>query len=139
VATLAQWSLDQAALLSPMLVASSPGLAAALLVVAGVYQLTPFKNACLAHCRSPAHFLADNWRKGLAGAFRMGIQHGLYCLGCCWALMLLLFVGGVMNLVWVAVIAFFVLLEKTMPGGRVASILSGGALIGAGVLLWLRI
>ncbi|MEN8144435.1 MAG: DUF2182 domain-containing protein [Gemmatimonadota bacterium] len=139
VATIAQWSLDQAALLSPMMVASSPAIGAALLVVAGVYQLTPFKDACLAHCRSPAHFLAEKWRKGLGGAFRLGIQHGFYCLGCCWALMLLLFVGGVMNLLWIAAIAFFVLLEKTMPGGRRASILSGGALIAAGLLLLWRI
>jgi predicted metal-binding membrane protein len=136
-ATLAQWGLERAALLSPMLVSSSPALGGALLVGAGIYQLTPFKDACLEHCRSPAHFIAGHWRAGARGALRMGIEHGAYCLGCCWVLMGLLFFGGVMNLLWIAAIALFVLLEKVLPygagGGRWAGI--GMILVGAAVLL----
>lgn len=123
-ATAAQWALERAALLSPNMVATSPGLGAVLLGAAGIYQLTPAKDACLRHCRSPAYFLSEHWRPGMAGAFRMGIVHGAWCLGCCWILMALLFVGGVMNLLWVAAIALFVLLEKALPlgdrGGRLA-------------------
>ena len=121
LAALAQWGLDQAAVLSPMMVTTSPALGAGLLIVAGTYQLTPFKRACLDHCRSPAYFLSAHWKQGIGGAFRMGMEHGAFCVGCCWALMGLLFVGGVMNLLWVAAIAFFVLLEKVMPQGRLAS------------------
>ena len=123
-ATAAQWGLDQAALLSPMMVATSPALGASLLIAAGVYQMTPAKNACLRHCRSPMHFISEHWRPGATGAFKMGLEHGAYCLGCCWALMGLLFFGGVMNLLWIAGITLFVLLEKVLPigarGGRVA-------------------
>ena len=135
LATLAQWGLDQAAVLSPMLVTTSPALGAGLLIVAGTYQLTPFKRACLDHCGSPAHFLSAHWKQGIGGAFRMGMEHGAFCVGCCWALMGLLFLGGVMNLLWVAAIAFFVLLEKVMPQGRLASGATGGALILAGVAM----
>jgi predicted metal-binding membrane protein len=133
LAALAQWGLDQAAVLSPMMVATSPALGGGLLIVAGTYQLTPFKRACLDQCRSPIHFLASQWRPGVGGAFRMGIVHGAVCVGCCWALMGLLFVGGVMNLLWVAAIAFFVLLEKVMPQGQMTSAVAGGALIVIGV------
>ena len=140
-ATAAQWALERAALLSPHMVATSPALGAVLLGAAGVYQLTPAKDACLRHCRAPAHFLAEHWRPGLAGALRMGLEPGAWCLGCCWILMALLFVGGVMNLLWVAAIALFVLLEKALPlgdrGGRVA----GWAMLAAGAvafLTWLR-
>jgi predicted metal-binding membrane protein len=97
-ATLAQWGLESAALLSPMMVSASPALGGVLLIGAGVYQLTPFKDACLEHCRSPAHFISERWRSGTLGAFRMGVEHGTFCLGCCWVLMGLLFFGGVMNL-----------------------------------------
>lgn len=135
LAALAQWGLDQAAVLSPMMVTTSPALGAGLLIVAGTYQLTPFKRACLDHCRSPAYFLSAHWKQGIGGAFRMGMEHGAFCVGCCWALMGLLFVGGVMNLLWVAAIAFFVLLEKVMPQGRLASGVTGGALILAGVAM----
>lgn len=89
-ATLAQWALHEAALLSPMMVTNSAGLGAGLLVAAGVYQLTPMKNRCLDHCRSPAHFISQHWRPGTFGAFRMGLEHGLFCLRCCWVLMGLL-------------------------------------------------
>jgi predicted metal-binding membrane protein len=137
-ATAAQWALDRAALLSPLLVSTSPRLGAALLVAAGLYQLTPWKGACLRHCRAPAHFFARHFRSGALGALRLGLHHGLYCLGCCWALMGLLFVGGVMNLLWVAAIALFVLLEKVMPRGLDGGRLFGGALVALGLLLLAR-
>jgi len=141
VATIAQWGLDRAASLSPMMVATSPALGAALLFAAGAYQLTPLKSACLRHCRSPAHFVAQHWRPGARGAFRMGLEHGGFCLGCCWLLMGLLFVGGVMNLLWIAAIAVFVLLEKVIPDAQFAGRLAGGAMMvtGLGFLVtWLR-
>jgi predicted metal-binding membrane protein len=133
-ATAAQSGLDQLALLSPAMVSASPVLGGGLLIGAGVYELTPYKHACLAHCRAPAHFISRNWRGGFAGAFHMGLGLGTYCLGCCWILMGLLFVGGLMNLFWVAAIAAFILLEKTIPlaetGGRVV----GAAMIVVGLL-----
>jgi predicted metal-binding membrane protein len=132
-ATLAQWGLDHAAMLSPMLVSSSPALGAALLVAAGSYQLTPLKNGCLEHCRAPAQFISENWRPGASGAFRMGLVHGAFCLGCCWVLMGLLFVGGVMNLLWIALITGFVLIEKILPHGVLGGRLAGIAMIAAGV------
>jgi predicted metal-binding membrane protein len=136
-ATLAQWALERAAFLSALLVSNSPALGGALLLAAGVYQLTPLKNACHEHCRSPAHFLADRWRPGNAGALRMGLEHGAYGPGCCWVLMGLLFFGGVMNLVWIAAITLFVLAEKVVPQGVGGGRLAGVGLIGAGALvLW---
>lgn len=135
LATLAQWQLDKAALLSPMLVARSPRVGAGLLVAAGVYQWLPAKDSCLAHCRSPFHFLSTHWRPGSAGAFRMGIAHGLFCIGCCWALMLLLFLGGVMNLVWIGAITLFVLLEKVLPLGDRAGKVTGLVMVLIGALL----
>jgi predicted metal-binding membrane protein len=110
-ATLLQWCLESTALLSPMMVSTSPALGAGLLVAAGLYQMTPQKDACLRHCRSPAHFISEHWRPGTGGAFRMGLVHGAYCLGCCWVLMGILFVGGVMNLLCIAAITLFVLFE----------------------------
>jgi predicted metal-binding membrane protein len=135
-ATVAQWGLERAALL-PMMVSSSPALGGALLVAAGVYQLTPFKDACLEHCRSPAHFIAEYWQPGIPGALRMGIVHGAYCLGCCWVLMGLLFFGGVMNLLWIATIALFVLLEKVVPYGAGGGRWAGIGMILAGALVFL--
>jgi predicted metal-binding membrane protein len=134
VATIAQHALDQAALLSPMMVSRSALFGAALLIAAGVYQLTPFKNACLRNCRAPARFLSRYWRTGNLGAFRMGLRLGAYCVGCCWILMGLLFVGGVMNLLWIAAIASFVLLEKTLPFGEVTGRIAGTAMILVGAL-----
>jgi predicted metal-binding membrane protein len=134
VATVAQYVLDRAALLSPMMVSRSAMFGAALLIAAGIYQLTPFKNACLRNCRAPAHFLSRYWRTGNLGAFRMGLRLGAYCVGCCWILMGLLFVGGVMNLLWIAAIAIFVLLEKTIPFGDVSGRVAGAAMILAGAL-----
>ena len=133
LATLSQWGLEQAALMSPMMVGASPLLGGGLLVVAGIYQWTPLKHACLKHCRSPLHFLAHGMRKGTGGAFVMGLEHGAFCVGCCWVLMGLLFVGGVMNLLWVAAIAAFVLLEKVVPHGVLAGRLSGALLVLAGL------
>lgn len=131
-ATAAQWGLERAALLSPMLVSTSPTLGAALLIGAGVYQLTPYKDACLEHCRSPAHFISEHWRPGTFGAFRMGLVHGAYCLGCCWILMGLLFFGGVMNLLWIAGITLFVLLEKITPFGALGGRAAGLVMIAVG-------
>ncbi len=135
VMTLLQWGLEQAALLSPMMTSTSPVLGGLVLIAAGVYQWLPAKNVCLSHCRSPVHFLSTHWRAGALGAFRMGLEHGLYCLGCCWMLMLLLFVGGVMNLLWVAAIAIFVLIEKVAPFGPVAGQIGSILLIAGGVAM----
>jgi predicted metal-binding membrane protein len=114
-ATAAQWALQTNGLLSPMIVSMSPVLSGALLAIAGVFQFTPLKQACLRACRSPLGFLLTDWRGGLWGAARMGIKHGLYCLGCCWALMALLFVGGAMNLLWIAALTLLVAMEKIAP------------------------
>ncbi len=135
-AALAQWALHQAALLSPAMTTASAPLSGAILIAAGVYQLTPFKGACLRHCRSPLGFLMSHWREGTSGALRMGVDHGTYCLGCCWALMCVLFVVGVMNLVWVAAIAIVVLVEKVGPAGVVVARVAGVAMIAAGALVW---
>jgi predicted metal-binding membrane protein len=132
LATAMQWALGEAAQLSPILEAQSPALAGALLIAAGLYQLTPLKHACLRHCRSPLDFVMTHWREGRAGALAMGLRHGAYCLGCCWMLMLLLFVGGVMNLVWIAVLAAFVLVEKLFPGGHWVARLAGFVLLAWG-------
>ena len=118
VATTLQWGLARAGFLSPMLVGTSAGLGGVLLLAAGLYQLTPIKHACLRHCRSPLAFLGSRWRRGTGGAVRMGLEHGAFCVGCCWFLMGLLFFGGVMNLYWIAGIAVFVLFEKTVPAGH---------------------
>jgi len=115
MATVLQWALEMAVLLSPMMVVTSGSLGAALLIAAGLYQLTPLKDACLKHCQSPAMFMATHYRKGLRGAFQLGLTHGAFCLGCCWLLMGLLFVGGVMNLIWILAISLFVLTEKLLP------------------------
>ena len=135
-ATGLQWTLQRGGLLSPMMATTSSVLGGAVLLTAGVYQWTPLKGACLTHCRSPIHFITQHWQPGRAGAFRMGWDHGLYCLGCCWFLMCLLFVGGVMNLVWIAGLAIFVLLEKVLPLEWVPQV-SGAALVvwGLAVLL----
>jgi predicted metal-binding membrane protein len=134
VVAIVQHALDQAALLSPMMVAKGAGFGPALLIIAGVYQLTPLKNGCLRNCRTPAHFISRHWRTGNVGAFRMGLRLGAYCVGCCWILMGLLFVGGVMNLLWIAAIAVFVLLEKTIPYGEVGGRVAGAAMILFGAL-----
>jgi predicted metal-binding membrane protein len=137
-ATAAQWALDRAALLSPMLSTTSPVLDGSLFILAGLYQFTPLKQTCLRHCRSPFAFVLNHWRDGWAGALWMGLEHGAYCLGCCWALMAVLFVVGVMNLLWVAGLAVFVFAEKLLPGGVWIGRLGGVAMLGFGVFLLAR-
>lgn len=131
--TAAQWGLHKAALLSTMMESTSPLLNGAMLLAAGVFQWTPLKHACLSGCRSPLGFLMSQWRSGRQGAFVMGLRHGAYCLGCCWLLMALLFVTGVMNLFWVVMIALFVLVEKSVARGELFSRTAGVALMIAGV------
>ena len=114
VAVILQWAFERAGILSPMLVGTSVIFGGILLLVAGVYQLTPIKHACLRYCRSPLSFFSAHWRPKARGALRMGLVHGAFCVGCCWFLMGLLFFGGVMNLYWIAGIALFVLFEKTV-------------------------
>ena len=134
-ATLLQWALDELELLSPTLTTTNALFGGALFLSAGVYQLTPLKQACLRHCRSPFAFLFNRWRDGGSGALRMGIEHGAYCLGCCWLLMALLFGVGVMNLLWVAAITLFVLGEKLLRGGAWIARVSGVAMAGYGIWL----
>jgi predicted metal-binding membrane protein len=138
VAALGQSALHAAALLSPAMGVASPWLAGGVLIAAGLFQWTPLKRVCLAACRSPLAFLMSGWREGRRGALVMGLHHGLYCLGCCWALMALLFVAGIMNLVWVAAITLAVLLEKVAPHGDLAGRLAGLALVVAGVVVAIR-
>ena len=132
-ATLAQWGLNAAALLSPSMALAgfSPLLGGALLLAAGIFQWTPLKQSCLRHCRTPMGFLTADWREGRRGALTMGLHHGGYCLGCCWALMGLLFVLGVMNLLWIIALSALVLAEKALPGG-----LWIGRLAGIGLAVW---
>jgi predicted metal-binding membrane protein len=119
--------------IDPMIVSTSAALNSLLLLVAGVYQFSPLKRTCLAKCRTPMGFLLGEWREGSRGGFVMGLRHGLFCVGCCWALMALLFVGGVMNLAWIAALSIAVAIEKMVAGGgRLAGAL-GVVLIGAGV------
>jgi predicted metal-binding membrane protein len=107
------------------------------IVAAGIYQLTPLKDVCLRHCRSPIHFLAHGWRDGARGAFRMGFTHGLYCVGCCWGLMLVLFTLGVMSLFWMAVIAGLIFAEKILPRGEWLTGVIGIAFVALG--LWIAV
>ena len=130
LATLAQWGLLSAALVSPMMESTSKALGCGLLLAAGLFQFSRLKYACLAQCRSPIGFLMTDWRDGALGAFQMGLKHGSYCLGCCWALMCLLFAFGVMNLLWVASLSIFVLLEKVTFSHQVLSRVAGVVFIG---------
>jgi len=130
-----QWQLSRLALLSPMMVATSTALGAILLLAAGVWQFTPLKQVCLRHCRAPAEFLTLHWRNGQGSAVRMGIVHGVYCLGCCWMLMLLLFYGGIMNIYWIAGLTTLVFVEKLAPFGKWVTGLVGAAFILSGALL----
>ena len=124
------WGLERAGLVSAATMGSqSKWLSAAVLIAAGLYQLTPLQGVCLSHCRSPAAFLSRHWRPEVAGAVRLGMLHGAYCLGCCWMLMALLFVGGVMNLAWIAALTLLILAEKLVPGGRNVARASGIALL----------
>ncbi len=135
VAVIMQWGFERTALLSPMLVRTNVIFGGVLLLVAGVYQLTPIKQACLRHCRSPLAFLSTHWRQGARGALRMGLEHGAYCVGCCLFLMGLLFFGGVMNLYWIVGLAVFVLLEKLVPAGHWLGTATGVALLLCGAAM----
>ncbi|HEX9237852.1 MAG TPA: DUF2182 domain-containing protein, partial [Xanthobacteraceae bacterium] len=139
-ATFAQWALQRAALLTPMMESASNVLGGVVLIAAGVYQWTPVKEACLSYCQAPLTFIMRHggFRREAAGALTLGFRHGLYCIGCCWALMLLLFVGGVMNLLWIAALAVLVLLEKAMPFGKSVSRVAGVAFIAMGTWLLLH-
>jgi predicted metal-binding membrane protein len=140
VATSAQWALERAALLTPMMESASNKLGAAVLILAGVYQWAPLKDACLSHCRSPLLFIQRHggFHREPLGALTLGFRHGIYCIGCCWALMALLFVGGVMNLFWIATLAILVLFEKVVPFGRVVARAAGLVFIAGGVWLLLQ-
>jgi predicted metal-binding membrane protein len=128
------FALERAGLVSTMMMGSrSRWLSGGVLIAAGLYQLSPLKNVCLAQCRAPASFLARHWRPYASGALRLGAQHGAYCVGCCWMLMALLFVGGVMNLIWIAALTAMVLIEKVLPRGQWIGRSAGVALAGWGV------
>lgn len=135
IATIINWWLHANGLMTSMMGKVAPFAAGSLLIVAGIFQWTPAKDACLDHCRSPMSFLMQNWREGISGAMMMGLHHGAYCLGCCWMLMLLLFALGVMNIPWVALLTILVLAEKTLPYGRIISRSLGVLLIGWGAWL----
>ena len=137
VATAVQWGLKSLGVLTGMMEIASPMIAGVLLISAGLYQLTPLKGACLKHCQNPLTFILHHWRPGKAGAFRMGLEHGSYCLGCCLFLMALLFVGGIMNLIWIAAIALYVGIEKFSAGHRLA-IATGVTLTAAGLFMLAR-
>jgi predicted metal-binding membrane protein len=134
VATSAQWMLERAALLTPMMASANDLLGGIVLIAAGLYQWTPLKEACLFNCQAPLTFIMRHggFRGDPRGALTLGLRHGLYCVGCCWALMLLLFVGGVMNLFWIAALGVLVLLEKVMPYGQIIARLAGGLFMVAG-------
>jgi len=137
VATLVQWALEQALVLTPMIKTASTALGGVILIAAGVYQWTPLKDACLSQCQSPLLFIQRHGgiRREPQAALRLGMEHGLYCIGCCWALMALLFVGGVMNVLWIAGIAILVLVEKITPAGWWIARITGAAFVGAGAWL----
>jgi predicted metal-binding membrane protein len=139
-ATSAQWALERAAMLTPMMESASGLLGGIVLIAAGFYQWTPVKEACLSYCQAPLTFIMRHggFRPDPRGALALGLRHGLYCIGCCWALMLLLFVGGVMNVLWIAALAMLVLLEKAVPFGYFIPRVAGCASIASGVWLLLH-
>ena len=137
LATSLQWALQPLGLIAPGMMSLRGGaLAGSVLILAGLYQFTPLKHACLRQCQAPANFLSRYWQPGTRGAWRMGLRHGTFCLGCCWALMALLFVGGVMNLYWIAGLALLVAVEKLALFGRATASVTGAALILSGVAVF---
>jgi predicted metal-binding membrane protein len=138
IATVLQRALSTTLVLTPMMEPASRVGGAVVLAIAGLYQLTPLKRACLSECRSPLGFLVSRWRTGAVGAFRLGIDHGVYCLGCCWALMLILFAGGVMNLAVIGALTGWVLIEKIAPFGDWTTTTSGVALVALALWMVLR-
>jgi predicted metal-binding membrane protein len=135
VAATLQTELEKGALLSPSLTFVSTRVAGMTFLLAAAYEFSPLKNRCLTQCSSPIGFITSHWRPGIAGALRMGLSHGTFCVGCCWALMLLLFTAGVMNLLWVAVLAVIVLVQKILPYPRMATTIAGTALAALGLVL----
>ena len=138
IATLLQWLLQQLSLLNPEMITTSKILGGVVLMLAGVFQFTPLKNTCLRYCRTPIGFIHQHWKDGKSGALQMGVQNGIYCLGCCWILMLLLFVSGIMNILWIAIISLFVLIEKIASSAKPISLIAGIALIAYGILILLK-
>jgi predicted metal-binding membrane protein len=138
VAAAAQWWLHRHALLSTSMVSTSAWLGGVLLLAAGIFQFTPLKQTCLTHCRGPLEFIMTRWREGHAGAFRMGLEHGAFCTGCCWALMALLFVAGVMNILWIAALTLLVCLEKMLPARACVSFVTGLLLCSWGAFILFR-
>jgi predicted metal-binding membrane protein len=132
VATMLQWGLQKIGLLSADMISLSVILSGVTLIAAGIYQLTPWKRTCLARCRSPFDLMTKYWHRGRMGPMLAGIWNGFFCLGCCWMIMVLLFVGGVMNILWIAAIAALVAVEKLLPGGPRASQVTGILLVVAG-------
>ena len=128
-------TLETTGMLSPLMVSRDRWLSGGVLIIAGLYQFSPLKNLCLRHCRNPAWFLTHNFHPGALGALRMGAIHGSYCVGCCWPLMALLFVGGVMNLLWIALLTLVVAAEKLLPFGRYVAIASGVAYLAGGAMM----
>jgi predicted metal-binding membrane protein len=135
IAAAGQWLLHRQALLSTSMATTSAILSGLLLIGAGVFQFTPLKRACLTRCRGPLEFILTRWREGRGGAFRMGLEHGAFCAGCCWALMALLFVAGVMNIFWVAALTAVVCLEKILPARARVSLATGVGLAGWGLFV----
>jgi predicted metal-binding membrane protein len=135
LATWAQWALDRSGLLTPTMAGANDVFGGAVLIAAGLYQWMPHKDACLRHCQAPLWFIQryGGFRADARGALALGLRHGGYCIGCCWALMALLFVGGVMNVVWIAALAILVLAEKVVPAGRAVSRVAGLGLVAAGI------
>ena len=130
--SLFQWPLHERGLLDPMMDSRSYLLSGGILIIAGIYQFTPLKDVCLNQCRTPLGFIMTAWKDGNMGALKMGLHHGLFCVGCCWALMLILFAVGVMNMLWVILITIFVLLEKVLPFSPSASRM----ITGMGLIIW---
>ena len=138
VATTLQWLLQQISLLNPDMKITSKILGSIILIATGIFQFTPLKKTCLTHCGSPLNFVLQHWKESKQGALKMGIENGFYCLGCCWMLMVLLFVTGIMNLLWVAIIALFVLVEKILSQLKWIPFFAGIALILYGILLLIK-
>ena len=135
IATLLQWLLQQVSWLNPDMIITNKIAGSIILVAAGVFQFTPLKQTCLSFCKSPLEFIFKHWKEGKKGAIKMGIKNGVYCVGCCWVLMVLLFVSGVMNILWVALISLFVLIEKVSAKSKWVSFAAGSLLIIYGLLV----
>lgn len=138
LATMLQWFLQHISLLNPEMKTTNKIFGGIIIIAAGIFQFTPLKQSCLQYCRTPVDFVHRKWKEGKMGALKMGMENGVFCLGCCWVLMVLLFVSGIMNLLWIALIALFVLVEKVAPRSKLVSFIAGALLIAYGLLLLLR-